>query len=204
MPLFRVTAHLKLDHAAIRKKIDAAMGTAVSVKRAAYKKAYGIYWNAKRTMMKEFDRHPVTLEIESGPTAVNMSDTLGGYGNLFSFIGFEAGSNPVEELRQLLSSVEFRQTQFRNRMWHFRVGIPSKADVEHVTPMPWEGGNSWAIGIEKGISGLSHYMYIRWEGSRSGTGLQLPYDNWEDLQFNTQPYITEILNNFRSRINKEA
>lgn len=202
MAAFRVTAHLKLDDVSIRKKIDAALASSVVVKRAAYKKAYGMYMTAKRAMMREFDRHPVTQELEAGPTAVNFSGTLGGYGNLFSFIGFPAGSEPTEALRQLLASVEFKQTQFRNRMWYFRVGIPSRADVEHVTPMPWEGGNSWAIGIERGISGLSHYMYIKWMGSRSGTGLQLPYENWDDLQFETQPYITEILRNFRQRINK--
>ena len=42
----------------------------------------------KRETINEFLRHPVTKEIEAGPTAQNISGTLDGYGNLFSYIGF--------------------------------------------------------------------------------------------------------------------
>ena len=41
-----------------------------------------------RQMLREFDSHPVTTEISSGPKAGNTSNTLSGRGNLFSFIGF--------------------------------------------------------------------------------------------------------------------
>ena len=49
--------------------------------------------------------HPVTQEIESGPNGYNQSGTLGGYGNLFSYIGFEEGMSPTEPLRRVLKKI---------------------------------------------------------------------------------------------------
>jgi len=59
---------------------------------------------AKNTeqMVNEFENHPVTKEIESGPEATNITNTLGGAGNLFSYIGFEEGSNPIEVIKDIL------------------------------------------------------------------------------------------------------
>jgi hypothetical protein len=200
--MFRVSVSLKLNQASIKKKIDMAMAKSPAIKKLAYNKAYGIFYNAKRMMLKEFDRHPVTQEIEAGPRAVNISNTLDGYGNLFSFIGFEAGENPTDKLRNLLEvATQFRQTIYRQGVWYFKISLPDKGAIENVTQMPWEKGNSWAYGVETFISGLSNYMYKKWSGSRSGMGFQLPYENWEDIAFTSRPYISEILNNFRERVN---
>ena len=49
----------------------------------------------KRETIQEFDEHVVTREIEGGVNAENISRTLGGRGNLFSFIGFDANANPT-------------------------------------------------------------------------------------------------------------
>ena len=189
-----------------RKELDIQgsrlLGKSPAVKKLANDMFAGIFKKAKRAMMREFDRHPVTAELVAGPRAVNFSDTLGGYGNLFSFIGFKNGDEPTQDLRLLLEiATTFRQTVYRDRAWYFQVSTPTKRAIEGVTRMPWEEGNSWATGVEKGISGLSHYMFKRWASGRSGYGFQLPYDNLEDSVFKTQPYMTEILANFRERIN---
>jgi len=42
----------------------------------------------KGVALKEFDKHHVTRELSQGPAGVNLSNTLNGVGNLFSFIGF--------------------------------------------------------------------------------------------------------------------
>lgn len=200
-----VSVSLKLDHRAIQRKIDRALENSPVVRRLAYKRAYGIFLGAKRAMLREFDRHIITQEIEAGPNAVNMSGTLDGYGNLFSFIGFYDGSNPTEQLRNLLdSATDFRQTVCRNRAWYFRVTLPTQDAIAKASPMPWEEGNSWAFAVESYISGLSHYLYKRWAGSRSGMGAQLPYEYLEDITFSGRPYISEILRSFRERIGKHA
>jgi hypothetical protein len=204
---------LRINHLSIQKKIDAAIANSPVIKRLAYQKAYGVFRHAKRTMLREFDRHNITQELLAGPNAVNISGTLDGYGNLFSFIGFERGSEPTQDLRQLLElGTTFEQTIYRNKVWYFRVKTPTKEAISEVTQMPFERGNSWAFAVETYISGLSHYLYKRNLGgsSRSGSGLQVGvqggnsyYEYLEDVTFTGKPYITEILNNFRDRVNKE-
>jgi hypothetical protein len=112
---------------------------------------------------------------------------------------------PTAPLRDLLDiATTFRQTVYRDRKWYFQIETPSKKALEKASPMPWERGNSWAFGVERGISGLSHFMYKRWGGGRSGSGFQLPYENLEDAHFRPTPYLTQILANFRDRINNNA
>ena len=54
----------------------------------------------------------------------------------------------------------------------YRVDVPTEAEITTVTPMPWEGGRSWAYGIERGISGYGFYIYKKWKTSRSGGAIQ--------------------------------
>ena len=52
---------------------------------------------SKQKLIQNFISHPVSSEISSGPNSSNISGTLGGYGNLFSFIGFNSGDDPVNK-----------------------------------------------------------------------------------------------------------
>ena len=209
----RANVSFSINYDSIRRKIESAIANSIKIKRLAYVKAYGRYMTAKRAMLKEFDRSNITQELISGPNALNISGTLDGYGNLFSFIGFEQGDNPTEALRQLLElGTSMTQTVYRNKAWYFKVSLPTREVIEENTQMPWESGNSWAYAVERYISGLGHYMYKKNLGasSRSGTGLQIGisgttsyYDYLEDANFSPKPYISEILKNFRVRINKK-
>ena len=51
--------------------------------------------SSKALLLRDFDSHPVTKEIEGGAGSPNLSRTLGGYGNLYTFIGFAFGSRPT-------------------------------------------------------------------------------------------------------------
>ena len=57
----------------------------------------------KAKLITEFARHPVTVEIEGGVGAANTSNTLGGRGNLFSFIGFESSDKPTAAIYEKLN-----------------------------------------------------------------------------------------------------
>lgn len=200
MAIFRI----KINEQELNKQLKNVYGRSTLVKEASFKMFQQFFNDYKRKMMFQFNRHPVTLELKAGPTASNMSNTLDGYeqGNLFSFIGFDSGTDPTEELKDLLETgTNFRQTVYRDGGWYFLVTAPTRAEILAVTQMPWEGGNSWAFGIEKGISGLSHYMYKKWGGSRSKQAFQLPYENMEEAVFKTRPYISQILSTFRNKIN---
>jgi len=195
------TLQMKVDRSAIEAKIRAALEkkgqpVAEKIAQVVFKRAY-------KAMIKDFDQHPITAELRAGPQAVNFSDTLGGYGNLFSYIGFEDGSTPTAPLRDVIElGTNIRFTVFRNNAWYFKIQTPSKDAIEAITPMPWEAGNSWAYAVEGGMSNLSHYLYKKTSKSRSGTGIQVP--DWEindDLEFRGTKYLTEIFEKFRDRIN---
>ena len=64
----------------------------------------------KNLLLSEFNNHKITVELRNGPAASNISDTLGGNGNLFSFLGFFQTKNPTIQLEDLLSSISIRKT----------------------------------------------------------------------------------------------
>ena len=49
----------------------------------------------KNELIKEFLSDPVTIEILQGSGGTNISGTLGGVSNLFAFIGFSSGEQPI-------------------------------------------------------------------------------------------------------------
>ena len=63
----------------------------------------------KNQMIDEFLNHPVSVELAAGPSAGNISGTLGGVSNLFAFIGFSQGDDPLIPILKVLQSTSFRQ-----------------------------------------------------------------------------------------------
>ena len=129
-------------------------------------------------LLQQFDSHPVTQEINAGPGSANRSGTLGGYGNLFTFIGFERGSDPISPIRSLLARsikiVTLRKK--RNELaLVLKFTVPTEEEIEAVSPLPW-ASSSWVTAVEKGMSGLGRYLYSRNSGrfqtSRSGQAIE--------------------------------
>jgi hypothetical protein len=161
----------------------------------------------KQEMLNEFDNHPVTKEIENGPDASNISNTLAGEGNLFSYIGFNEGDNPTEVVRDILNNsvkVDSRakiSADSKGLKINFPISAPTLSEIESQTPMPFEGGRSWVRGIEKGISGFSNYIFRKFiQGSRSGTGIQTESEV-RTGSFKPTSYMKQILNKFYLKIN---
>ncbi len=162
---------------------------------------------AQKRALTEFNRHPITSEIEAGPRAENISGTLGGYGNLYSYIGFSQGSSPIDTLRSFLIQRPkvFKTSKFIRRQssgeFRFRVQIPTYSEMEALSPSPYEG-RSWVKGVEKGISGLGYYLHSRsglLSGSRSGFGLQVD-NRLRAMTFKPVRYMSTILTKFRKEI----
>lgn len=160
----------------------------------------------KRKLLSDFDSHPVTKELEGGPQASNLSGTLGGQGNLFSFIGFPASSKPTEIVRNILEEGVLlipRDTTSSIASVRFRYTILLPRErLESETPMPFETGNSWLFGIERGISGFSHYVYTNKDilASRSGKGIQASAPI-RGATFNPTPYVGAMLQKFLLQVN---
>jgi hypothetical protein len=153
----------------------------------------------KNEMIAEFLNHPVTIEIKKGTNASNISGTLGGgSGNLFSFIGFNSGDDPIEPILKILQSVTFDYVNSSKKTINYRVNIPTAKDIFAVTPMPWAPGRSWAKGIENGISGLGFYLRKETSSSRSGIGIQSPRRvRKTGTRFKNTSYISTFLKKYK-------
>jgi hypothetical protein len=183
------------------------------LQKAAQDRAEQVFENAVEEMKKEFEEHKVTKEIDGGIESNNVSGTLRGGDrpeNLYSFIGFEAGSTPTDEIRRRLDSqhedgpkIEYAGKLGQNSLiYKFRVKAPNKEAIHEATPMPWAEGMSWAQKIERGIPGFSRFL-ARFMGdpSRSGGGIQVDRDI-RSAKYSppSEGYLTTIFNNFMTRI----
>jgi len=154
----------------------------------------------KALFQQEFESHPVTQELDGGENASNISGTLGGYGNLFSFLGFNQGANPTASVKFLIQKITLdRNVQASGNGFKIRVNVPSKEEFGAVSRLPFEGGRSWLLDIERGISGLGAYLYGRFASSRSGTGIQSKY-NYSNKRFRNVKYFSGMYTKFLRRL----
>jgi hypothetical protein len=189
---------LRINQNSVKKKLQAPNK---KMEQAAIAVAIKQLDEAKEQMLTEFDNHPVTKEIQGGIESSNISGTLGGYGNLFSFIGFNKGSNPIGFLRDLIvNSITLPKKPFAKRrgVYFFRIKAPTMRDLETETPLPYEESRSWLRGIERGISGLGNFIFRKRNNSysRSGGGLQTERRIRGGVRFGNIPYLSRILENF--------
>ena len=155
----------------------------------------------KNEFIEEFMNHPITQEIQGGISATNSSGTLGGITNLYSFIGFDEGTDPIRPIQELLKKSNYR-VLFNNRSADATVifDIPTAAQIFEITPMPWAIGRSWARGIETGISGLGYYLK-KTKNSRSGLGVQSTSQQVRSgVVFKNSKYISDLINRFNKEL----
>lgn len=155
--------------------------------------------NLFNEMVTEFMAHPITREINAGPTSFNISGTLGGYGNLFTFIGFNNSDKPIEPIVKLLQQSNYRFTNFNNYgAFEIIIEIPSAEQIFRATPLPWAPGISWAQRIEVGLSGLGGYMNTTSDSSRSGAGIQTK-NMIRGGSFSNTTYISKFIKSWENR-----
>ena len=155
----------------------------------------------KNEFIDEFMNHPITQEIQGGISATNSSNTLGGITNLYSFIGFDEGTDPIRPIEELLKKSNYR-ILFNNRSVEATVIFdrPTAAQIFEITPMPWATGRSWARGIETGISGLGYYLK-KTKNSRSGLGVQSTNQQVRSgVMFKNSKYISDLINRFNKEL----
>ena len=149
-----------------------------------------------KKFLDAFDAHPITIEIEGGPTASNISGTLDGAGNLFTYIGFNKGDRPIKILRQVLEKYEI-QYHPHEKYIKINVIVPTKEEIFAATPLPWANGRSWANSIERGLSGLGQYLYRASGVSTSKSGYAAQVKNTlRGGKFRNIKYMSSLLNNY--------
>ena len=148
----------------------------------------------KNQMVKDFTNHPVTKEILGGVGASNISGTLSGYGNLFTFIGFNNSDQPINPIIELLNRTNYNFTKFNTRgECRITIEMPSAEQIFAVTPLPWAPGISWAQRIEVGMAGFGEYMNKYSNQSRSLGGIQTE-NKIRNGGFKNVPYISSFVN----------
>jgi hypothetical protein len=159
------------------------------------------YEDTKDMFFDEFESHPVTQEISSGAKASNISNTLDGIGNLFSFIGFSSSSEPIKDLANILKRSFSIRSKRKEDIIRYTISFPTLEKIKSETPMPFEGGNSWVVGIERGISGFSNYLYKKFVEGRSQEALQSD-SRVRGGSYKKTKYLSEMINNFIKTITK--
>jgi len=185
------------------RKLNLNIGKYKIVKSAALEIAESKLQDSKKILLDSFSSHPVTVEIQGGATSNNISGTLGGYGNLFSFIGFSSGLDPVEPVKKLINKIRlitrsYVKQEKNGMLISFNVLSPKLSDFENASPMPWASGRSWMSGIEKGISGLGYFLSKSGSG-RSEGGEQIK-NQIRQLSFKRVSYFSKMYSDFFKRL----
>lgn len=177
----------------------------------------------KKELLEEVLESDAAQELLEGPEADSSKfiTSVGDVptGNLFSFIGFYANSNPVDELIEIIDLfVQFDNSAFAftpraeiNRIdYTFQARVPSVQELgkQPKLSLPWESGLSWIEGIENGISGIGNYLFDLdrvFRTSRSGPAIQAKSRRGQLINigkriFAPAPFLTPIFERFRERL----
>lgn len=196
----------KVDYAALGKIFEQKMDSDQRLANAVDTFVKKNFEKNKNLLLSEFSNHRITVELKNGPSASNISDTLGGRGNLFSFLGFFSSKSPTQELEALLNNIYIRRTTRRGKVYYYKINLPTPSQIADATKMNWGSGTSWAYAVENGNfngdAALSHYIYKTWASGRSKKGVQIE-GVYSESEFSPKPYLTVIFENFQKRINED-
>jgi hypothetical protein len=176
---------------------------AAAIMRQEYAKVVS---EAHRKALNSFKRHAVTREIKAGPYSNNKSASLG-YGNLFSFIGFNAeNDDPIPPVQAFFEKVFEYSVRKRNIFGGYRITIkiPDIDEIRAATPVPWAPAFSWIDGVEGGMPNFGRYLYggtgVKFKNSESGPGLQLPGNG---TSLSPTDYVSKIIERIKYNLEQK-
>lgn len=189
----------------MRKQLKTSL---TSLAPLARNNARQIFYSKKQRILGEFRRLKISQEIIEGPEG---ESGLLNYGNLFSFLGFNKGDKPVDELITFLrANIQIDEKvpiiNYSNGVinYSFTVSSPTEEDIESVTPLEWDRNRSWLREIEDGASGFSFYIFKKYfdksTGSRSTTGLQSKR-GVRSGEFGPRPYLSTLMSFIKREFN---
>ena len=164
-----------------RKTFLTKVAKSAKFNRATFKNAEKKYEIERKRLIAKFRDHPVTSEINGGVFASNESNTLGGKGNLFTYIGCRSRTRPVSPVERVLltsggvkrGSKPRTNTVKGKIRQRFKAKLPETGLLKAASPLPFQEGRSWLFDIESGISGFNSYLVKKWTKGRSGQALQV-------------------------------
>ncbi len=152
----------------------------------------------KSSVIKEIRNSDISQELinHTAPSAFLGGDTKG---SLFGFLGLVEGQEPVEEIINIVEKIMTYRLSRRLIRGGLKltIKVPEKKDFRtDDLVLQWDGGFSVVDAIEKGLSGLSHYISVKEKSfaiaySRSGDGIQVKNQVRED-KYKPRPWLTPI------------
>lgn len=210
--IYRKKINMAVNTRLLRLEIEKQSNVVFSKIKPQIQKKFN---ESKKQLLKNFDEHPVTIEIQNGPDASSEFVSTAAGGNLFSLIGFDAGDDPTEALREFLEEgITLEIGDYRKRVnnrgitWEVPVVIVTQEEiaeeVSSANPLEWTS-KGWTMLIEKGIPWFAHYLFDNtrtFKNSHSGTAIQVKSSISEGrtTPFKGIPYISEILKKFKNSI----
>lgn len=206
---------VKFNKEGFRNEMKRQVFSSQNYKDFCQNKVEGVVEKAQDKMYKVFNEHRVTEEIRGGPTfngdsVISYANENGQSPNLYSFIGFDAGETPLEELKELLQEpIEVKLATRKDDACYFKVFALDRAKIGVATPMPdsYATNNfSWAIALEDGsLYGIEMFM-AKQEQGRSTGGIQIKGLIGSSIE--KPQYVSEILEAFsdyiESRLDKTS
>lgn len=170
----------------------------------------------KKEFLQAFDEDEVTQELEDGPDAFSRVPELAEMGgNLFSFLGFHRGTNPVAALREYIKdNVVLYKTKAGkisgNRIvFETQFISPTEAEVDNAVashiPLDWTS-RAFTNVLAKGVPGLPQFLAKHLpspEPSRSGGGIQTK-KNLRAGNAPKIPYIKRLLSVLGRIVKRES
>lgn len=194
----------------LRKELDAqeARIIAPKMKEVLNEK----FKEEKANLLKEFDQHPVTQELNAGPNAESSFITTKSGGNLYSFLGFVQGIEPAKDLRRNLeigiSKGQVRkQVSSKNKIiYTLETRIPTIEELKRRGELLKWTTRSFIDIIEKGVNNFRRYLFDD-SGrlspySRSGPAIQIKHDikQGRPAQVKPIPYISKLIEDFKKNL----
>jgi hypothetical protein len=186
---------VKINKQNIYQKINTSAAKAADP--AALIKANGVFIGKKETLLRNFDSHPITQELED-----QTSHLRGG-------LGIESSRDPALEIKQILQDeitintvpiVRKLPTYAGNinRYYMFKINVPDLKDFAPVS-LSWATENAVYF-IEKGIPGFFKTFFKTGIG-RSEQAVQSQYGvrAGDKKLAKGRKYISALLETFRSR-----
>lgn len=157
-----------------------------------------LFEGIKKELLFFIETHPVSQELI---THRSPSEILNTTGSLFGFLGFHSGTRPIDTVLKI--TAEKTRYKVRKRLlgrgFVLDLILPELSDyrVDELV-LPWEGGIGLVEAIERGFSGLDHYVKttIHNARSRSGDGIQIQ-NQVRQRNFTGRPYLSEIFQRVR-------
>lgn len=167
--------------------------------------------NAHKKLKALYETHPVTLELRAGADSDKPSTYINyggsrGQGNLFTFLGFYAGSDPLSSLDNMMyRKIIVPSSSPKKLAYNFTIRIPTIEEAEDRTQnLPWTDA-SWVQLIEGGLpNNIMHYVVFP-EGSNSSRSTKALQIEGMDLSSDFGPvsYISELVNKFNEELSKQ-